>query len=119
MRKSKENLINEDYLDGSRTGSNESIKDRQSRSRDNLIFVGKRDNRDDSYRKGERRRIENGSSTVGRKLRTNLDRSNMKSTENLERSSEKTGRDLSRSMTIPKDTRLTSGWFKNKPSKVK
>uniref|UniRef100_A0A1B6E428 Uncharacterized protein n=1 Tax=Clastoptera arizonana TaxID=38151 RepID=A0A1B6E428_9HEMI len=108
FKRSNENFINGDYDNGK-----DSSKERINRSRDNLVFVGKREIRDDNYIK-DKKRMENSSSTLGRKSQSN----NMKSTEHLERMSDKNGRDLSRSMTIPKDTRLMSGWFKNKNNRV-
>lgn len=86
LRASKENLID------SRRGSSESILS-DKRSRGNLVFVGKREISGDHN---------HGSSTLGRARHT------------TDRSQHSEKRDLSRSISIPKDSRVSSGWFKGK-----
>lgn len=99
LRKSKENLV--DYQE-SRRGSSESILSDHRRSRGNLVFVGKRENYGDVNSRNH-----NGASTLGRTHHT-IDRSHQ-----TDRTSDKS-RDLSRSISIPKDSRVSSGWFKGK-----
>lgn len=126
LRKSKENL-NDYRNDSPHRNGNDSMA-RERKNKDNFVFVGKREGRDevDNYnsdREKRYRRYENGSSTINRKYRSSLDtsRATAKSTETLGRlhHKEKPSRDLSRSMTMPKDSRLTSGWYKDKGNKVK
>lgn len=125
LRKSKENL--DDYRNDSPHRNGIDSITRERKNRDNFVFVGKRESRDevDNYnsdREKRYRRYENGSSTINRKYRSSLDtsRATAKSTETLGRlHKEKPSRDLSRSMTMPKDSRLTSGWYKDKSNKVK
>ncbi|KAG8301204.1 hypothetical protein J6590_058199 [Homalodisca vitripennis] len=94
LRKSKENLI--DYEE-TRRGSSDSLDQSQKRSRGNLVFVGRREPRDE---------VDNTTMTMGRTHKTS------------DRSSEKS-RDLGRSLSIPKDNRVSSGWFKGKTSRAK
>uniref|UniRef100_A0A1B6F0Q7 Uncharacterized protein n=2 Tax=Cuerna arida TaxID=1464854 RepID=A0A1B6F0Q7_9HEMI len=94
LRKSKENLI--DYEE-TRRGSSDSLDQSQKRSRGNLVFVGRREPRDEN---------DSTTMTMGRTHKSS------------DRSSEKS-RDLGRSLSIPKDNRVSSGWFKGKTSRAK
>lgn len=90
LRKSKENLDAPETPRG--RGSSESVLTENRRSRGNLVFVGKRE----SYGRDE---VDTpiGTATMGRHQREKREK-----------------RDLARSVSIPRDNRVSSGWFKGK-----